>query len=270
VAVRTGASEGLRGRWGSGCRENWGGWGWWGWQRLVEQRQELPALASHRDGALAAQAAFREQRAETEAEYEKSLLDDLRKAQDQASAIAAEFTKADGKLTLDSLKAPIDGTVQQLAVHTIGGVVTPAQGLLILVPDQDGLVAEVEIANGDVGFVREGQRAEIKVETFAFTRYGLLEGQVVSISRDVVSDGAKESRGKDGQPDPKIAEAEAPRPSYVARIALSRDWMKTEDGQVPLGPGMAVTAEIQTGRRRILDFLLSPIVRRIQESGHER
>ncbi len=161
-------------------------------------------------------------------------------------------------------------TPQQLSVHTIGGVVTPAQGLLVIVPDQDGLIAEVQVNNDDVGFVHEGQTAEIKVETFNFTRYGLIEGTVTSLSRDVVADSAKPQDKKNEAQDTKIEDPDPPKPTYVARITLSRDWMATENGHVPLGPGMAVTGEIQTGRRRIIDFLLSPIVRRIRESGHER
>jgi len=160
-------------------------------RQIIEQRQELPVLATHREGSLAAQAALTRQRDQAKAEATKSILDDLRKAKDQVSALEAEYTKAQEELTLTSLKAPIDGTVQQLSVHTIGGVVTPAQGLLVIVPDQDGLIAEVQVNNDDVGFVHEDQTAEIKVETFNFTRYGLIEGTVTSLSRDVVADSAK-------------------------------------------------------------------------------
>jgi hemolysin D len=75
------------------------------------------------------------------------------------------------------LTAPVDGTVQQLSVHTIGGVVTPAQALLVVVPADSHREIDAMVSNHDIGFVRPGQKAEIKVDTFAFTRYGLLHGR---------------------------------------------------------------------------------------------
>ena len=90
-------------------------------------------------------------------------------------------------MRLQSLTAPIDGVVQQLAVHTVGGVVTPAQALMAVVPSESRLEIEAMLSNRDIGFVRAGQDAEIKVGTFNFTRYGLLHGQVLSVSQDAIT-----------------------------------------------------------------------------------
>jgi hemolysin D len=87
---------------------------------------------------------------------------------------------------LQALTAPVDGVVQQLAVHTIGGVVTPAQALLVVVPADSRLEIEAMVSNRDIGFVRPGQQAEIKVDTFPFTRYGPLHGTVLSVSQDAI------------------------------------------------------------------------------------
>jgi hemolysin D len=102
--------------------------------------------------------------------------------------LAEEGTKADKRNALTQLTAPVAGTVQQLAVHTSGGVVTPAQVLLVLVPDDADVTAEVVLENKDVGFVRTGQEATIKLETFPYTRYGTVSAEVKSITADAVQD----------------------------------------------------------------------------------
>jgi hemolysin D len=169
------------------------------------------------------------------------------------------------------LTAPVSGMVQQLAVHTVGGVVTPAQTLMVIVPSDSRLEIEAMVSNRDIGFVHAGDEAEIKVDTFDFTRYGLLHGQVLSISsdsivRDVAGDKPTDKPGTaSATSEPKGQEL-----SYAARISLDRTQMQVEDKPVNLTPGMAVTAEIKTGSRRILGFLLSPLMKYRQESLRER
>ena len=95
------------------------------------------------------------------------------------------------------LTAPVDGVVQQLAVHTVGGVVTPAQSLLVVVPSDSRLEIEAMVSNRDIGFVHAGQDAEIKVDTFNFTRYGLLHGEVLSVSQDAIIRDRQQDRSDD-------------------------------------------------------------------------
>jgi hemolysin D len=139
------------------------------------------------------------------------------------------------------------------------------------VPDHGGLVVEATVENRDVGFVLPGQAAKVKVETFNFTRYGLLDGSVTSLSHDVVDEPAPKPEAKRGDGKPSDSDADRPHEAgYVARIALDRDWMETENGRIQLGPGMAVDVEIHTGRRSIISYLLSPLATKVQESLHER
>lgn len=236
-------------------------------QRLVEQKHDIDALGFHEQQARAAAASLRQHRDELVATYQKTVLDEAKKATAAVSELSAELAKAQQKLSHRTLVAPIDGTVQQLAIHTIGGVVTPAQPLLAIVPDHPGLVVEAMVKNGDVGFVHPGQTAALKIETFTFTRYGLINGTVLSVSHDAVTGTDKTKTEGDPASGPDGGRAE---PAYIARIALDRDWIETENGRMPLGAGMAVTAEIQTGRRRVIDYLLSPLARHVEESGHER
>jgi hemolysin D len=166
----------------------------------------------------------------------------------------------------------VDGTVQQLAVHTVGGVVTPAQALLVVVPNDSQLEIEAMVSNRDIGFVRSGQAAEIKVDTFNFTRYGLLHGQVLSISQDAVIRDRQQDRandrGRGTQND--TSEPKGQELNYSARISLDRSKMQIDDQMVKLSPGMAVTVEIKTGSRMILSYLLSPLLRYRQETMRER
>ncbi len=220
-----------------------------------------------------AKLALQQQRAAAVAEYQVNLLQDLDKTRAQASELTAELAKAAERLRLQVLRAPIDGTVQQLGVHTIGGVVTPAETLLAIVPDQDDLIVEAMVQNKDVGFVRAGQMVRVKVDTFNFTRYGLIEGKVLDVTRDAVTLGTDQKQqaksNAQGQSDGMGADA-TNAPVYIVHIALKADTITTESGLTKLSPGMQVSAEIQTGRRRVIDYLLSPLVKHVDESAHER
>jgi len=141
--------------------------------------------------------------------------------------------------------------VQQLAVHNIGAVVTPAQDLMVIVPQNGALEVEALLENKDIGFVEVGQSAEIKIDTFPFTRYGTIAGQVVDLSNDAVSD---ERRGL----------------VYKMRVAMHRSEIDVNGRQVRLSPGMSVSVESKTGTRRMIEFFLSPLLRYADESVRER
>lgn len=242
-------------------------------QQLIEQTHGLPIEARGKEAALATANGLKQERLALAAEFQVGIFEDLDKTNAQVSALQAELAKAQQRVAETTLKAPIDGTVQQLAIHTIGGVVTPAEPLLSIVPDEAGLVVEAMVQNRDVGFVHAGQTARIKVDAFDFTRYGLIDGTVLDVTRDAMSqDGTsrKEQRpGADSGSDGLGASA-PDAPVYMAHIALKTDKIGTESGLAQLGPGMQVSAEIQTGRRRVIDYLLSPIVRHLDEGMRER
>jgi hemolysin D len=241
-------------------------------QLLLEQQEELGVQRSHRQEAEAAIAAIRETRRQAEAEYRRTVADDLAKAEQKANGLAQDLIKAEQKTRQQQLTAPVDGVVQQLAIHTVGGVVTPAQTLLIVVPTDSRLEIEAIVSNRDIGFVRQGQEAEIKIDTFNFTRYGLLHGQVLTVSPDAVIRDRQQDRPKDR---PLGTQNDTSEPTgqelnYSARISLDRTQMQIEDRMVNLSPGMAVTVEIKTGSRTVLSYLLSPLLRYRQETLHER
>jgi hemolysin D len=242
------------------------------YQDLVGQQHELAVQQSRRREADAAIGALTKTRSKAQAEYRRNLFDDLTKAEQKVAELNQDVIKAERKAQLQILTAPIDGVVQQLAVHTIGGVVTPAQPLAIVVPRDSELEIEATVSNRDIGFVSAKQDAEIKVDAFNFTRYGLLHGQVQSVSRDAIA------RDKHEEPSRAASSGAQSTPSepngqelvYAARIALDRPQMEIEGKPVQLRSGMTVTVEIKTGSRRIISYLLSPLVRYRQEVLRER
>lgn len=237
-------------------------------QVLAEQRNELQVQQHHLAQTAEAIEALTHEREHAEAEYRHNLFADLTKAETQIAELTQDLRKATKMTSLQRLTAPVAGVVQQLAVHTIGGVVTPAQQLMILVPSDTRLEVEAMIENKDIGFVAAGQPAEIKVETFNFTRYGLLHGTVTRVSRDAVPTD-KPLQPQPGSTEPSMASAETQAPqhlAYVARIALDQTTMRIGSRDVPLEPGMAVTVEIKTDERRVLDYLISPL-RTYQHDG---
>lgn len=192
-----------------------------------------------------------EQRAAAIAEFTRRTREQLTQAEQQLAQLGQDTIKLESRSDLLQLRAPVDGTVQQLAVHTEGGVVTEAQPLLVVVPTNEQLEIEAMVENKDIGFINKGQQAEVKVESFPFTRYGILDGKVVNVSLDAVAD---EKRGL----------------LYQTRILLDRDWIGVEGKRVQLVPGMAVTIEVKTGKRRVIDYFLSPVMQYGSEAAGER
>lgn len=175
----------------------------------------------------------------------------LSAAETRARSLSKEITKAGTRANQQHLTAPIDGVVQQLAVHTVGGVVTPAQQLMVIAPEEGQLEVEAILENKDIGFVNPNQEVEVKIDAFPFTRYGTVEGKVISISRDAV-------------------QVEKVGLVYTARVNLQRSTIQIENKEIRLTPGMSVAVEIKTGKRRLIEYFLSPLIQAGQESIRER
>ena len=128
-------------------------------------------------------------------------------------------------------------------------------------------------SNRDIGFVSPGQQAEVKIDTFNFTRYGLLHGKVVSASQDAIVRDKPSQKPVDKKLGGALSDSSEPdgqELSYSTRVTLDQTQMQIEDKLVNLAPGMAVTVEIKTGTRRIIEYLMSPLLRYRQESLRER
>ena len=220
-------------------------------QQRIDKTQELAGQRKKLAQDAAALSEAEKNYRATVSEFQQAKQAELSTIETKAASLLQDVTKAGQKAELQRLTSPIDGVVQQLAVHTVGGVVTPAQQLLIVVPQDHPVEVEAQVENKDVGFVREGQPVEIKVETFLFTLYGTIPGTVLSVSDDAA---AIEKVGL----------------VYPTRVSMDRSTIEVEGKQVNLSPGMAVTVEIKTGKRRLIEYLLSPLLKSVRESLRER
>ncbi|MDV5225301.1 HlyD family type I secretion periplasmic adaptor subunit [Providencia rettgeri] len=167
--------------------------------------------------------------------YEK-----YRQSEFKHASAEQELAKNQEREQLEIIRSPVDGTIQQLATYTLGAVLQPAQQLMVIVPSNDVQLAEVKILNKDIGFIREGQSATVKIDAFPYTRYGTIEGEVLSISRDSTQD---EQLGL----------------VFLGQISLNKKSLLVEGNTIELTPGLSVTTEIKTEKRRVIDYLLSPI-----------
>lgn len=189
---------------------------------------------------------------------------------------AQELVKARARAERTRMTAPISGVVQQLAVTTIGQVVTGSQPLLTVVPKEGVLEIEAFVVNRDIGFLRPGQEAVIKVDAFPFTRYGSIEGKVVRVSGDAIEEREAAAAGDvsniaRGQAMQQVTGA--PRTQnlvFPVTIELSRPYIEVDGVRTPLTAGMTATAEIRTGERRAIEFLLSPLAEATSTAGRER
>jgi len=193
----------------------------------------------------------RNQREALIAETRKVAYDAITEGEKQAGGAQQDVRRAGSHNQLLKLLAPVDGTVQQLTVHTVGGVVPAAQPLMQIVPQEQAVEVEATLENRDVGFVEEGQTAAVKVDAFEYTKYGTVGGRVTHVSRDAVPD---EKRGL----------------LYTTKITLDRSTLPVDGRLVTLSPGLAVNVEIKTGTRRVIEYVLSPLMQHGHESLHER
>jgi hemolysin D len=220
-------------------------------ERVVGMRQDLAIRREEFRRATAGRLGAGADVGRLQSEFDREAYDALTEAQATRALRAEELKKAEEKARLTILTAPEAGVVQQLQANTVGGVVQAAAPLMILVPRDGDLVLEARVLNRDIGFVREGQAVEVKLEAYPFTRYGIVEGVLEHVARDAVEN---ETEGL----------------VYPARIRLARPWIAIRGSRTRLAPGMAATVEIKTGRRRIIEYLLSPLARRAGEAGRER
>ena len=242
------------------------------YQTLVETKQELAVQKSQSREAEAALTAITEARAQTVAEYSRTLSGEFVEAQRKAAGLSEDLIKAAQRTQLQVLTAPVDGTVQQLAVHTVGGVVTPAQSLLVVVPADSHLEIEAMVSNRDIGFIHIGQEVQIKVDTFNFTRYGLLHGRVLSVSQDAITRDKPPEKSGEATPSGATNATSEPKGqelSYSARVSLethrcrsTRTWSTSRPEW--RSPWRSRPESVPSS------YLLSPLMRYRQESLRER
>jgi RTX toxin transport system membrane fusion protein len=220
-------------------------------QQLLEQTRDLSTQKSNLDVLQAESRTLASEAEQKQAEWRRSVLERLEQERGRLLDLKQELVKVSETLRLQTIRAPVSGVVQQLAIHTIGGVVTAGQELMVIVPENSELEAEITVLNKDVGFVDAGQPVEIKVDSFPYTKYGTIKGKILNVSRDSAKD---ETLGM----------------VYPARVRLTTSEISDNGRIIPLSAGMTVAAEIKTGERRIIEYVLSPLQEYQSEALKER
>lgn len=213
-------------------------------QELAARRDEVRALT-------AALAALAERRTASAAQFRTRWTSEGEDLARRLASCREARTNNVRMLELTRLSAPIAGTVQQLAVHTEGGVVGPAEPLMRIAPAAAPLEIEARVAQRDIGFVHIGQRAVVKFDAYDYTRYGTLAGHVARLSEDAVH-----------EPDAE--------PYFLAQVALDATQLRGRGRRLTVEPGMRATVELAMGRRRVVQYLLSPLLRYASEAARER
>lgn len=221
-------------------------------ERYISLSRELAAEQYREREARAQVNLIARERTQAIEEFRGEAAREKAEAESIVATRAETVVKADRRQSLQNLIAPVAGTVNEVSVTTLGELAEAGQPLVTIVPDGEDLIVEALILNRDVGFVRAGARVVVKLEAYPFTRYGSLAGVVEQVSPDAIVD---ERRGL----------------VFPARIRiLSRNLRLGPGETVMLQPGMAATAEIVTGRRRVIEYLLSPVARAVGTAGRER
>ena len=256
-----------------------------GWSKLVSEgfAGKLMALDKTRarveaEGELVAQhhvvaslrAAIEQSRkkiAQIESSYRQQLAMDRVETESQRHKLAQDWDKQTHRHGLLELRAPQEGTIKDLATHTVGTVVQPGTILMTLVPDNEPVLAEVTVANLDAGFVTLGQAAKIKLSAYPFQQYGMVDGVVRHVSPDA-TESTDPTQRRTTQGDAGLPQA-LPA-GYRTLVELKTPYLEVEGQRFRLSPGMQVAAEINLGTRTVLQYLLSPIRKTVQEAGRER
>jgi hemolysin D len=220
-------------------------------QSLIEAESQLQAERHRLEQLRAEIAEIERRRQQLRFETLRDALAQKERRTVERNELRQELIKARALNRRQILTAPIAGTVHNVRVHTVGGVVQPAQPLMEIVPASEHVIVEAWVLNRDIGFVQVGQSVSVKINTFQFTKYGAVPGEIVHLSSDAVID-------------------EQAGPRYLARIQLQRHWMDIGDKRMALVPGMTVSAEIATGHRRIIEFVAAPILSALAQAGRER
>lgn len=220
-------------------------------QALVTAEQDLIAQRGRLDEARAQVAALARDGAELTQQFVGQAAQERAEAEGLAATRGDALRKAQQKRGLQTLTAPVGGIIQAVSVTTLGEVAETGKPIVTIVPDGEALVVEALVLGRDIGFVHVGDHAVVKLEAYPFTRYGTLSGKVVQVSPDAIVD---EKRGL----------------VFPVRVKLSQARLNVDGRQALLSAGMSAAVEIVTGKRRVIDFVWSPVAKTFAEAGRER
>ena len=220
-------------------------------QKVVELRGQIDMLNASIPKALASANEATQRVASREAEQRAQITQEITKRRVELTSLRETMSSGGDRVTRTELRAPVRGTVKQIHINTVGGVVKPGEAIMDLVPLDDTLLIEARVMPKDVAFLRPGQDVMVKVSAYDFSIYGGLEGKLESISADTIED----KRGDF---------------HYLVKVRTPKTAIVHNNDVLPIMPGMMVTADILIGKKSVLDYLLKPILKAKQNALRER
>lgn len=222
-------------------------------QQQVQQFQaDIENAQAERPGAVAALEGAQSKREEAVATYRAQAAQELAKHQSDLASVRESMKDAGAKVRRTEVKSPVKGTVKDIKIRTIGGVIQPAQDIMEIVPIEDNLLIEAQIRPQDRGFIAPGQPAKVKITAYDFSIYGGLDGQVEDISADAIENEKKELY-------------------FRVRLRTDKSYLVGKEGEnLPIIPGMTASVDILTGKKTVLEYLLKPILKAREQAMTER
>ena len=244
-------------------------------ERLVELEGNIALRRRELAEVTASLAGIRAQKERAVSEFYRERRSTLAAVRERMIVLREDLRQAREHRARHTLRSPVDGVVQDLAVHTENGMVEPGARLMVIVPGNAGVRVEAFVANTDIGFVKPGQRVTLKVATFDFRRYGAIEGTVSHVGKDAVNAGAPGGAPAPGSVAAGAGPATAPQPApagpvFKALIDLDRTYMEIEGQKVELLPGMAAEAALILGTQRVIEYVLQPLRGYRQDAFREK
>lgn len=188
---------------------------------------------------------------ESSAKFRAEAQEDLTKVQSKLDQLKETNVSLQDKVSRTQVRSPVKGIVKQLQINTVGGVITPGMNLLEIVPIEDSLLIEAKVSPKDIGFIKPGLHAVVKLTAYDFAIYGGLKATVENISADTILD-------------------EEGKSFYLVRVRTDRNYLEHNSQRLPIIPGMQATVDVITGKKTLLKYLLKPIIKAKQNALHER
>lgn len=186
-----------------------------------------------------------------QAKFRSDAAIELGQARADFAGTSASSVAVEDRLARTAIRSPVTGTIKQLKFATVGGVIQPGVEVMEIVPLEDNLLIEARIRPSDVGFLRPGQNALVKISAYDFSIYGGLDATVENITADSITNEKGES-------------------FYLVRVRTAKNALGTADKPLPIIPGMLATVHIRTGQKSVLSYLLKPVVKAKYDALRER
>ena len=220
-------------------------------QKVVSLQGDIESLASSIPKAKAAAEEAKQRLTLRKAEMEAEINAEISKRRTELNSLKETLAAGGDRVTRTELKSPVRGTVKQIYINTVGGVVKPGEAIMEIVPLDDTLLVEARVRPADVAFLHPGQKAMVKVSAYDFSIYGGLEAELEQISADTIED----KRGEF---------------FYLVKVRTHKNAISYRNEQLPIIPGMVTTVDILTGKKTVLDYILKPILKARQNALRER